>query len=247
MDAAKFHAHYLQQARWLAPSRSYLYRKIGLARHERILDLGCGSGVITEEIRAICGRPVFGADRDPLMAAFASAHYPANRFLAADENDLLAQGLTFDLIILSFVLLWQAQPLLFLRKVKKLLQAKGTLLILAEPDYGGRIDFPDALGFLNEIFISHIHGQKGDPFIGRKLKSLLSKSGWPSEVGLASHLLFPQGYDHDIWKAEWRFWQELTGIADQTVNKILRLEKNAARLQQRLVLFPVFYAVACCP
>lgn len=244
MEAAKFHSHYRLQAEWLAASRHYLYRKIALASHENILDLGCGSGVITEEIRVICGRPVLGVDRDPAMAAFAAKASPGNRFLVADEDRLLKQGLRFDLIILSFVLLWQAKPLQFLRKIKKLLNANGTLLILAEPDYGGRIDFPEELDFLKEIFSSHILAQNGDPCIGRKLKTLLTKSGWQAEVGLASHLHFPGRCDPDIWGAEWRFWQELAGLPDKTVKKILGLERQASRRQQRLVLFPVFYAVA---
>ena len=244
MEAAKFQRHYQLQAAWLAPSRHYLFRKVGLARHECILDLGCGSGVIAEEIREICGHPVLGIDRDPAMAAFAAQEYPGNRFLAADEDELLEQGLRFDLIIMSFVLMWQAKPWQFLRKIKKLLKANGTLLILAEPDYGGRIDFPDELDFLKEIFTGHIISQKGDPYIGRKLKTLLSKSGWHAEVGLASHLHFPEAFDPDICRHEWKFWQELAGLPDRTVENIIRLEIKAARSRQRLVLFPVFYAVA---
>jgi SAM-dependent methyltransferase len=244
MEAAKFHCHYQLQAEWLAQGRHWLYRKIDLAHHERILDLGCGSGVISEDIRQICGRPVLGVDRDPAMVAFAQKEYPRNRFLAADENELLKQGLCFDLIVLSFVLMWQTKPLHFLQKIKKLLSEKGTLLILAEPDYGGRIDFPDELDFLKEIFIGHITSQKGNPFIGRKIKTLLLKSGWQTEVGLASYLNFPANYDPDIWENEWRFWQEMAGLSDQTIKKILRLEKNAARYQQPLILFPVFYATA---
>jgi SAM-dependent methyltransferase len=244
MEAAKFHDHYCLQAKWLAPSRRYLFRKIGLARHERILDFGCGSGVIAEEIRAICGRPVLGVDRDPAMAAFAQEKFPRNRFLVADEKELLRQGQSFDLIVLSFVLLWQAQPLLFLGKIKKLLSEKGTLLILAEPDYGGRIDFPEELHFLNEIFIGHVVSQKGDPYIGRKLKTLLKKSGWQAEVGLASYLNFPIDYNPAVWENEWRFWQELAHLPGQLLTKIQRLEKRAARLQTRMVLFPIFYAVA---
>jgi SAM-dependent methyltransferase len=246
MEAAKFHAHYLLQAAWLAQSRSYLFRKIALARHERILDLGCGSGVIAAEINEICGRPVLGVDRDPAMVAFAREEYPRNSFLVADENELLQQGLTFDLIILSFVLMWQAKPMRFLQKIKKLLDKKGTLLILAEPDYGGRIDFPDKLDFLNEIFTGHILSQNGDPFIGRKLAALLAAAGWRTEVGLASHLHFPADYDPESLEKEWRFWQELSGLSGRTVEKILCLERNAVRSQKRLILFPVFYAVARC-
>jgi ubiquinone/menaquinone biosynthesis C-methylase UbiE len=244
MDAGKLHAHYQLQAQWLAPSRHYLYRKVDLARRETILDLGCGSGVIGDEIRQICGRRVVGVDRDADMLAFARSRYPEIDFRLGDEDSLSEEGLRFDLVILSFVLMWQARPLLFLKKVRKLLRAKGTVLVLAEPDYGGRIDFPAPLDFLKEIFTRHIMQAGGDPFLGRKLKSLLQKSGFRSEVGLASCLNFPDTYASRIWEREWRFWQELAGFSAGVLKKIERLEKAAAADRERLVVFPVFYAIA---
>ena len=244
MDAGKYHEHYLLQAEWLAPGRHWLYRKIGLARHERILDFGCGSGVISEEIRQICDQQVLGVDRDPEMVQFAQVRYPGNRYRCADENGLIEEGLRFDLVVLSFVLLWQAKPLLFLKKIKKLLLPEGMLLVLAEPDYGGRIDFPPQLDFLKDIFSAGIRAQGGDPLFGRTLKSLLDRSGFSSEVGLASYLNFPGKYEGPAWEQEWRFWQQLAGLPGLTLKKILRLEKDAARSRERLVVFPVFYAIA---
>jgi SAM-dependent methyltransferase len=244
MDAEKFHQHYRLQAEWLARSRHYLYRRADLARRQHILDLGCGSGVIGDEMREICGRAVLGADRDPQWVDFAREKYPQNRFMVADEKGLIRRGLRFDLVVLSFVLLWQARPLLFLKRVRKLLPAHGFLLVLAEPDYGGRVDFPPALDFLKEIFIGHIRQEGGDPFIGRQLASLLQKAGFRAEVGLASCLNFPRGYSRETWESEWRFWQELAGLSAATVNRIIRLEMSAAAHNERQVLFPVYYAIA---
>ena len=244
MDAGRFHEHYLLQAEWLAPSRHFLYRCVDLARRNEILDLGCGSGVIGDEIREICGRAVLGVDRDPRMIAFARGEYPRNRYLVADESTLLRSGRRFDLVVISFVLLWQAKPLFFLKKVRKLLAADGVLLALAEPDYGGRIDSPAELDFLKEIFVGHIQAAGGDPFIGRRLGSLLRQAGFRAEVDLASCLNFPADYRGEKWEREWRFWQELAGLPAATVNKILRLERSAARRGERQVLFPVFCAVA---
>ena len=244
MDAERSHDHYLMQAEWLAPGRHWLYRKVGLARHERILDFGCGSGVISEEIRKICGRPVTGIDKDPEILEFARGTFPENTFRIGDENDLSKEKQRFDLIVLSFVLMWQRRPLPFLDKMRKLLGSGGTLLVLAEPDYGGRIDFPPQLDFLKEIFSRHILQSGGDPYLGRTLKSLLQKSGFCADVGLASSLNFPEAYQAKVWEREWRFWQQLAGLDARTVKKIQRLEKNAARRQERLVVFPVFYAIA---
>jgi SAM-dependent methyltransferase len=180
------------------------------------------------------------------MVDFARCAYPGNDYLAGDERALAGLGLRFDLVVISFVLLWQPRPLPFLKRLLKLLDADGALLVLAEPDYGGRIDFPVDLDFLKDIFAGHIAGSGGDPFIGRRLASLLRRGGFQADVELASGLHFPEGYaaGNGAWEREWRFWQELAGFSDATLRKILRLEKSAAARRERLVLFPVFCALA---
>jgi SAM-dependent methyltransferase len=245
MDALRFHEHYRRQAEWLAPARHFLYRKADLARRERILELGCGSGLIADEIRRICGRPVLAVDRDPEMTALARSLFPGNHYAVADETLLARENERFDLVVISFVLMWQARPLQFLKRMKKLLHPGGILLVLAEPDYGGRIDFPPALDFLKEIFTGHIEREGGDPFIGRRLASLLGKAGFQAAVELASWLNFPRvGYTGDEGEREWKFWRDLAGFPQATLRRILRLEKNAAARHERMVLFPVFCALA---
>lgn len=244
MDPARFHEHYLLQAQWLAPARHYLYRKSGLAHRGRILDLGCGSGVIADEMRRISGRPVLAVDRDPEMVAFARGAYPQNEYLVGDERSLAKLGSRFDLAVISFVLMWQPRPLLFLKRIRKLLADGAALMVLAEPDYGGRIDFPEPLGFIKDIFTRHIAATEGDPFIGRRLASLLAAAGFTADVELASAIDFPSSASHGAWERDWRFWQELAGFGAGTLRKILRLEKKAAARHERLVLFPVFCALA---
>jgi SAM-dependent methyltransferase len=244
VEAEKYHEHYRLQAQWLSPARHYLYRRAELSRRQRILDLGCGSGVIGEEIRQITGRTVLGADRDPGILEFARERYPRNRFLAADERGVLASGQRFDLVVLSFVLMWQRDPLPFLKRVRKLLRPEGLLLVLAEPDYGGRVDFPAELDFLKDIFIGHVRQGGGDPFIGRRLASLLRHAGFQASVELASCLDFPRGCAGGAWEREWEFWQELAGFSTRTRKRIQRLERAAAASRERLVLFPVFCALA---
>ncbi len=244
MDAGRYHEHYLLQAGWLAPARHYLFRKAGLARSLRVLDLGCGSGVIAEEMRQICARPVLAVDRDPAMTSFARARYPGNDYLAGDERLLLKKGMRFDRIVLSFVLMWQERPLPFLKRIRELLAENGRLLLLAEPDYGGRVDYPAELDFLKEIFIGSIRRQGGDPFIGRRLFTLLQRAGFKADVELASCLDTPHGAADEAWLREWRFWRDLAGFGDETLARILRLEKKALARRERLVLFPVFCALA---
>ncbi|MBN2346470.1 MAG: class I SAM-dependent methyltransferase [Candidatus Aminicenantes bacterium] len=247
MEPARWHEHYVLQAEWLSPSRHYLYRKVGLARRGRILDLGCGTGVIGGEMKRITGRPLLGVDRDPALLNWARSTYPGNEFLIADERSLCSKGLKFDLVVLSFVLMWQPRPLPFLKRIRRLLADDGVLLLLAEPDYGGRIDHPAELDFLKEIFVGHIAEEGGDPFIGRRLPGLLRQSGFQAEVGLASGLNLGARLCGEDWEREWRFWRDLAGFSEATLRRILRLEKRAASRNERLVLFPVFYGVAAAP
>lgn len=244
MDARRFHEHYLLQASWLAPSRRYLFRKAGAAGRRRVLDLGCGSGVIAEELRLAGGRPVLAVDRDPEMMDLARRLYPGNVYLAGDERRLLREGRRFDLVVLSFVLLWQRRPLPFLKRVHGLLEENGALLVLAEPDYGCRVDLPDGLAFLGELFAGHIRAQGGDPCVGRRLGSLLRRAGFHAQVELAGILDFPRPETGAAWEREWRFWKDLAGFSEGTLQRILRREKSAIARDERMVLFPVFCALA---
>ena len=244
MDAERFHEHYLLQAAWLAPSRRYLFRKAGVAGRRRVLDLGCGSGVIAEELRLASGRPVLAVDRDPEMTELARRLYPGNEYLAGDERLLLRAGRRFDLVVISFVLLWQRRPLPFLKRLRGLLDEGGALLVLAEPDYGCRIDQPDGLGFLGGIFAGQIRREGGDPCVGRRLAPLLRRAGFRAQVELASILDFPRPETGAEWEREWRFWKDLAGFSEETLRRIQRREKSAIARDERMVLFPVFCALA---
>ncbi|HLA84582.1 MAG TPA: hypothetical protein VJL29_07290, partial [Thermoguttaceae bacterium] len=53
-----------QQAEWLAPARSRLLRRAGIARCRRVLDLGCGVGAVTAELARRTSGFVVALDRD---------------------------------------------------------------------------------------------------------------------------------------------------------------------------------------
>lgn len=244
MDAARYHEHYLLQASWLGPARRILFRRAGLAGRERVLDLGCGSGVIAEEMRLLRGGPVLAVDRDRELLAFARRRYPGNEYLEGDERLLLKRGRRFDLIVLSFVLMWQARPLAFLKRARRLLDAGGVLLLLAEPDYGGRLDHPPGLDILKEIYAGHVRREGGNPDIGRRLGPLLDRAGFAADIELAGCLHRPRGPLGPEWEREWRFWQELAGLDEAERARLMAVEKKAVARGERLVLFPVFCALA---
>ena len=241
MDPESYHFHFSLQAEWLAESRRFLFRKAGIAGRDTILDFGCGSGVITDELRLRSGREVIGVDRDPEMVWLAGKVFPETRFEIGSEDTLVREKRRFDLIVFSFVLMWQKSPVDFLKKMKKLLNPDGKLLFLAEPDYDGRIDAPEELTGLKDFYGGCIREEGGDPFIGRRLHQLLTSAGFVPEVGVFNHFSFVRSHDRKVWEREWRFWEELSRKDMRTFRQ---REWRAIRQGERLVLFPLFYAIA---
>lgn len=67
--------------------------------------------------------------------------------------------------------MWIYQPSLILLEMKRVVKPGGYVIALAEPDYGGRIDFPDSLINLGFLQKEALIKQGADPVIGRKLRS----------------------------------------------------------------------------
>ncbi len=71
---------------------------------ERILDLGCGTGHLTQQI-AERGAEVIGIDRSPAMIDQANANYPGIRFDVADASDVRLDE-PVDAVFSNAVLHW---------------------------------------------------------------------------------------------------------------------------------------------
>lgn len=71
---------------------------------ERILDLGCGTGHLTQQIAA-CGAQVVGLDHSPQMIAAARTQFPELEFLVADARHF-SFAEPFDAIFSNAVLHW---------------------------------------------------------------------------------------------------------------------------------------------
>jgi trans-aconitate methyltransferase len=75
---------------------------------ERILDLGCGTGVLTAEI-ASRGAEIYGIDRSVEMIQQAKSKFPTLRFEVADATELKFDG-EFDAVFSNAVLHWIPEP-----------------------------------------------------------------------------------------------------------------------------------------
>lgn len=100
--------------------------------HERILDLGCGTGHLTAKI-ADSGAQVVGVDRSPEMIAAARAAFPNLKFELADARKL-PFGAEFDAIFSNATLHWIHEPARVLESVRNALRPGGRFVA----EFGGK-------------------------------------------------------------------------------------------------------------
>jgi len=98
---------------------------------ERILDLGCGTGQLTQEIAAY-GANVSGIDRKPAMIEKAKQNYPQLQFTVAEATDFEVEPL--DAVFSNAVLHWIPEPDAVIRCVYQALKPNGRFVA----EFGGK-------------------------------------------------------------------------------------------------------------
>jgi len=263
----EWHAQFTRQARWTRAVRNQLYRRVNLLRAERVLDVGCGTGVITEEMAARCKGQVIGVDVDAAMIEFALRPFDgASLDCARDRQDRLCSGQAqdrsgraeyrvgnahqldfpdghFDVVACHFLLMWVSNPALAVREMARVTRPGGAVLACAEPDYGGRIDYPEELP-LARWQAEALRREGADPFTGRKLPALFAQAGLSANVGV-----IPSLWDDETlraeFEAEWALMERtLVGmVIEDELRNYKQVDWQAIEDGQRLIFVPIFYAL----
>jgi len=243
MTLKQWDEQFSRQAGWTSGTRAYLYRRANLLRAARVLDIGSGTGVVTEELAAQTQAQVTGVDLDPAMVAFAQKRGRRAEYRLGDAHDLPFGDGWFDVVACHFVLLWCRDPAQAAREMVRVTRPGGAVLVCAEPDYGGRIDHPDLpLG----VWQSQALREEGaEPWLGRKLRGLFALPGVRhTEIGIISGL-FDLPTLHAQFDAEWALWERsLAGLVPpEELARVKTIDRAAIEAGERLVFMPVFYAL----
>lgn len=99
---------------------------------ERILDLGCGTGQLTEKI-AQSGAKVQGIDSSPAMISQAKENYPQLQFTVADARHFQINQ-PFDAVFSNAVLHWIKQPDAVISCIRQALKPGGRFVA----EFGGK-------------------------------------------------------------------------------------------------------------
>jgi SAM-dependent methyltransferase len=240
------HQRYLQQAGWTAAIRRQAFQRFGLSAAARILEVGSGTGAITSELRASSPGVVIGLDRDQQVNEYARRSHPGAACITGLGERLPFPASSFDLVCCHFLLLWVDDPLDILTEMLRVTRPGGGVLCLAEPDYGGRIEYPESLSALGALQERSLQARGADPRLGRRLRKLLHDAGLTQvQAGVlggewAEQAERPAPADGDL---EWRtLSDDLKDLSSPSDLRRLESEFARARRNGSHILFvPTFY------
>lgn len=172
--------HFQAAAIW--PKERQWFEAKGLHLHERVADLGCGTGEISSRLAASYNyREIVGVDllqKSIDLARSRYAHFPALCFIQGDVNHTSFPDHYFDLTLNRHLIQVIPNPKGVVREMMRITKPGGILYFLAE-DYG-------------MIHCSNVHSesrwyrfqenllaQGTDLMIGRKLPVMLKQLGLP--------------------------------------------------------------------
>ena len=234
---------FTRQAGWTRGTRAHLYRRANLLRAGRVLDVGSGTGVVTEDLAERTQGQVVGVDLDPGMVDFSRKRRGKAQYQSGDAHHLDFPDGRFDLAVCHFLLLWCANAARVAQEMVRVVRPGGTILVCAEPDYGGRIDHPDLpLGAWQS---QALRREGADPRLGRKLRGLFAQPGVRhTELGLIPGL-WDLATLRAQFDAEWSLWERsLSGLVPpDEMARVKAADLEAIQNGKRLVFMPVFYAL----
>jgi ubiquinone/menaquinone biosynthesis C-methylase UbiE len=200
------------QSDWLAEARARILRLAEIAQRKSVLDLGCGYGVVTEELRRRTSGNVVALDRSlkPLSGLPSS--------VCANALSMPFQEQSFDLIFSQNVLLWIRHKEDVIKEVHRVLKKNGVWVLL-EPDYAAMIEHPPDVKS-SQIWIAALERSGADPKIGRKLPLLLLGADFSVRTELLPRLENPRMERFDFLSE-----LELTKEEERQLQRIQRVSQ----------------------
>lgn len=237
------HSRFVQQARWTEDLRRYLFSLAEIKRASSILEVGCGTGAVLSRLPVRADQSIYGIDIDYAHLTQADDHSPSARFAQADAFNLPFTNHCFDIVYCHYLLLWLRKPQFAVAEMFRVCKPGGWVLAVAEPDYGGRIDYPQSLETLGRLQAVALTHQGAEPNTGRRVFGLFNFSGFREVLGGVMGGQWSQTEAGD-WLAEWD--QLKVDLADDIPSDELQrsyeIELQSRTRGDRILFVPTFYA-----
>jgi ubiquinone/menaquinone biosynthesis C-methylase UbiE len=244
----EWHQRFKLQAQWTKSTRDYIFQRTSCLSSSNVLDVGCGTGVIAGEIIPSQAENVVGIDLSRDFINQAVSVCPEIHVLIGDAHEMPFTSSYFDCTLCHYLLMWVVDPAKVIIEMKRVTKPGGLVLALAEPDYGGRIDYPEPLTILNEWQTAALKNQGANPFMGRKLKALFHQAGLEDiEVGVIGAQWTGEIHQEEF-ASEWAIIQsDLSALNNksevlETSDELRKIDLAAWALGERIIFVPTFYA-----
>jgi len=207
-----------------------------LAGKKRILDVGCGPGVLAAEIaHRHADKIVLGVDISDTRLRYASNHfsYPNLSFKRANSNALPFQDNYFDLVYSRLMLEYLENPQLAVREMMRVCSPGGQVIL---QDLDGQLVWHYPEPDFQQDLLSVVEALKKtghDVFVGRKLYHFAKSAGLKNiSVNVEPYHLYAGG----IPDKELKEWDLKLDIALPTIEKIHGKEK-ALQLKDKFLKY----------
>ncbi|MGD2248203.1 MAG: methyltransferase domain-containing protein [Candidatus Methanofastidiosia archaeon] len=230
--------------------RHTLYKKVALQTKQHVLDIGCGTGVITKDIAEHTTGKVTGIDMSTDSLLYAQNYLKGLNItlIGAQAMDLPFKDNAFDLVVFCGVLMYVPDKQKAVNEMARVTKKNGIVLATVEPDYGDVIVYPEDPAL--QVVFNDLENIGADLKTGRKLRSLFSKAGLDPEVGLFTEYFDELNLDPDNQVKHYleRFWFIERSLRQNgwTSEQIEEYKQNQINLIKNRILFqflPVFYAI----
>jgi len=237
------------QALETAEERLPLYLEVGLKDANMILDVGCGSGMVTRDIARLTKGKVIGIDGSKDMITVAKKvlkDYKNIELRAGSAEALPFSNNTFDLVTCNLLLMWAEDPQQVVQEMTRVVKPGGIVLASLEPDYGSKLHWPEHPK-VDAIFAGKAIKEKGgDPHIGRKLRYLFVRAGLKTKVGIGNTRIWSCEEDKAYYLHARDFYVRALKEAGLTEEEIDNWEYEYLKSLDegiQLNFFPQFYAI----
>jgi ubiquinone/menaquinone biosynthesis C-methylase UbiE len=245
MTQFDWHDRYQQQAHWTNQLRHYLLSKVNIKTAKRICEVGCGTGAVLSDPELSHGMALFGVDINESYLHQASQVFQLTNLCVGDGVNLPYPDACFDLSFCHFLLLWVQDPSSILKEMIRVTHIGGNIIAMAEPDYGGRIDYPEKFRWIGQLQKMALENQGANPEIGRRLSSLFATNKLRNiETGvLGGQWIQPN--DSQSLKNEWAVLREdLQGLLPENImQQYEEMDAQSWRNQARTIFVPTYYAI----
>jgi len=245
ITTAEWHKRFMQQASWTKGLRKYLKEKIALGSNSRILEVGCGTCAVLSQF-SDTEIQSYGVDIDFNFIKYGQTNFDSLHLVQGDGFSLPYLANSFDLIYCHYLLLWVKDPIHIMQEFARVGKPGSKIIILAEPDYGGRIDYPPPLQELGEAQIRGLQLQGADPFIGRRIRELIISAGM---IVLEHGVLNSQSViniNQNFIDSEWQMLElDLSyHMTNHDIQHFKQIDLSAWMQGIRVLFIPIFYLLA---